>query len=401
MKQFSDLELAIAALPDEDFLVLVDSTKRRRIEDVPAELGKLYETWGILSVEVKESSWPRPKELEVAPAWRFQFGFSVFPPEGPQRSFARRAGVRWSFVLTSSGVGTHEDGGAVEEESVDAVECILREIENLRRGVERIRQESRSAERLVAAGRAASWTGPSIGHLVDSLTQRPAEELAPHVREIVDALLAGGQFSMGVLDILAAAGPEAFRTVAESVYAHEEDRPYVVQLLGKVGDVSPEAIQRYRAAFESEEDDEISEAFEAVKAVASQPAARALVPVLRERLPEWETGQQADAIALLGQLGEPLLPLVEAALEHFDGSDLRALCDGISGLDTSAITPALLTKLRALDPANRGTLEAIEGLVGLGIEDRPWMEAALREHFVPRGGRWQSRAEAVLQRWTR
>ncbi|MBS2018953.1 MAG: hypothetical protein JST00_39165 [Deltaproteobacteria bacterium] len=401
MKTFADLRQAIAALPDSDFAVFVDTSNARPVEGVPPELAKLYATWGMLAIEVKESIWPRPKELEVAPAWRFAFGFKVFPPEGPQRAFLKRASARFFFVLTEAGVGTWQEGEAVEDEPFDAIDCILRQIDDLQRGIERIRLESMSAERLVEAGRAVSWSGPTISAIVSGLEKRPPEELAPHVRELVDALLPGDRFSMAALNMVAAAGPAAYRGVAETILAFEKSRPWVIQLLGKMKDASAPAVARYRAALDgtSDDDDELEQAFIAVKEVATEPAARALVPLIRARLDAWEPEHRASAIALLGHLGEPIVPLVSAALGEIDDDDLGALLCALEGLPVAELAPSLLARLRALDPKSRNALAWIEALVDLAIEDRALMEPILRDHFVSRGGRWQTRAEAILARW--
>lgn len=401
MKTFSDLERAIDALPSSDFSVSIDTSERRAIDDVPAELAKLYAKWGTLTIEVKESIWARPKELDVVPAWRFGFGFEVFPPGGPQRAFLRRAGARSVFVLTAGGVGTWREGEGVEEESFDAIECILRQIDDLNDCVGRIRLESMNADQLVEAGRRLAWRGPGVGPIVDALKGRPGAELEPHVREIVDALVPGEQFTMGALDIVAAAGREAFRAVADTILAHEGSRPWVVELLGKVADTSPAAIARYRDALSSDDDDEVDQGFVAVTRVAHEPASRALVPLLREKLPEWEPRRRASAFALLAQLGEPLSPLVSDALDDFDDDDLGALLRAMNGHAVGELAPRFLARLRAIDPKSRAAMETIEALVALGVEERPYMESVLREHFVTRGGRWQSRAEAILVRWTR
>ncbi len=399
MKTFAELEKAIADLPEADFRVVIDPSNARSVDAVPPELAKLYAKWGSLAIEVNESVWPRPKEFEVLPAWRSAFAFRVFPPEKAHRVFLRRVGAPWSFVLTDTGVATWQEGQDLEPEPVDAIACIGREIDALKQGLDLLRQESMTAELLVDAGRKAQWTGPSIGPLLENLKQRPANELAPHLPELVDALLAGDQFSMGVLDIVAAAGPEAFRTVAESVYAYEGARPYVIELLGKLADASAPAIAIYRSAFEGDDDDEIDHALTAVTAIAATPAAKALLPVLREKVATWEPDPMGIGIALLGHLGEPLAPLVEPVLAGFSGSELGGLLRAMKGLSVADLAPALLAKFQTLDPKDRGTIEAIEGLVGVGIEDRARMESILRDHFIPRGGRWQARSEAVLARW--
>lgn len=399
MKTFAELQKAIADLPDADFRVFIDKTKARSVDGVPPELAKLYATWGMLAVEVNEAIWARPKEFEVHPAWRFQFGFHVFQPEGTQRAFLRRTGTKFLFVLTDTGVATWQEGTDLEDEPHDPIACVLREIDMLKNGLDRIRQDSMNAATLVDAGQKAGWTGPSIGPLLDSLKKQPAAELAPHVRTLVDALLAGGRFSMGVLDILATAGPEAFRTVADSVYAYDGVRPYVIELLGKVSDSSPQAIAIYRKAFEGDDDDEIDQAFTAVKAIAKSPTVRELVPLLHSKLGEWESDRKGSAIALLSHLGEPVIPLVATMIDGSSGSELGGLLRELEGTDVSSLAPALLAKLRSFDPKDRGTIEAVEGLVAVGIEDRATMEPILRDHFVPRGGRWKTRSEAILARW--
>lgn len=397
MGTFSELERAIATLPADEYLVVTDPPSRAEVADVPPELAKLYATFGSLLIEVRPELWPRPKALDVLPSWRFELGFRVFPPQGEERAFLRRTGARWSGVLTPEGVGTWEPDGDLEEEAGDPIDLILREIAALRHGVDRIRKEAMSAAELMAEGRAAKWGEPLVFDILDYLARRPGAELAPHVEELCRELLPRNRHTLALLDLIARAGPETFRRVASQVYAIDDARGYVIELLGKVGDTSPEAIGIYREAFES--GDDLDRAFDAVQQVVRSPDAKPLAKILKKRVDEWEGARQARAIALLAQLGEPFVKRAEAVLGDYDADALAALVSGLVGLPLQKIAPRLLERYRSFDPKDGDTLTAIEALVEAGIEDRATMEPVVRGEFLPRGAYWAERAEALLARW--
>jgi hypothetical protein len=153
MTAFKKLEAKVKALPDSDFSVgmakksaatkeqLATLEKKTGVK-VPPELAKLLSTCGALRVDAKPEVWPRVKEFEVAPAWRFWHGFTVLgagdglPPAFTIESaltkgmlkakllpIVLRQGAKWVGVLGSKGPGTClPDGTEFEPFKGDAID---------------------------------------------------------------------------------------------------------------------------------------------------------------------------------------------------------------------------------------------------------------------------------------
>ena len=88
MASFESLERKIAALPDDTFRVLNSASSRPSESELSAlestisrrfspGLQELLSKWGVLVVEGLPKVWPRPVELDVAPAWRFRYALRV------------------------------------------------------------------------------------------------------------------------------------------------------------------------------------------------------------------------------------------------------------------------------------------------------------------------------------
>src|SRR5438034_1313246 len=84
-----------------------------------------------------------------------------------------------------------------------------------REGVAKLRAASADIDALMETGRKAKWAGPSGSDVVDAVKKQPKEALARHLPELAKTLLPPGTLSMGCLDIIEAAGAEAFPSVAK------------------------------------------------------------------------------------------------------------------------------------------------------------------------------------------
>ncbi len=435
MPTFQDVQDKIAALSDHDFSVgnasrsPATEAEIAEVEAVagqrfPDELRELLRTWGVLIVEVKESVWPRPEAYEVLPAWRFGFGFKVLgvgaglPPAlrvtealTPELRAMRalpliqRHGARFTAVVTEGGMATWAPGDAAPEPLLfDPIEVILDEIAALEQGISRLRAARATVDELMDRGRAVGWRGPAVSDVVDALKLVASDALAPHVKELAGTLLEEGTHSMGCLDVIAASGPAGFRTVADEVYAHEGDRPYLIELLGKVGDVSPRALAIYAEGLESDDGDVFSNTVDAVRANAA--GAQAMHEPAERRL-EGDFDDEEQRYAVIGLLGHLGAESFEAALGGAlgavaDDAAFSALLSGLGGLDlrASPLAPAMLDRARAMAPAAPATFNAIASLVGLGIEDPDAMAPTLLA-MSKKGGNWAKRAAPLLARWGR
>jgi hypothetical protein len=456
MATFEDLERKLAGLSDRVFRISTSSAgpaTEAELSALEAELGaplpaeyrKLLSTWGALVVEVVESVWPRPQPLDVLPSWRFWYGFHVYgvgervPRElsvlgarSPQLRelealpLVKRASAKFLGVLTRSGqVGIWApDGSPIELVRGGVIDMILAEIRELEEGVERLRVGEAGVEELMERGRAARWKGPRASDVVDALKQRPPADLTPHLVELADALLPPGTLSMGCLDIIAAAGKPAFGAVASRVYDHygEGDDAYVIELLGKVEDTSPRAMELYREGLGSEDEDLFDYAMSAVRAIAKEPAARELVSVVEALLDadgedggdaeeeedeedddDEDTGaeRRARLVAALGHLESPAFSSrLIAVLGDVDDEAFSTLCNELKGLAVSAppLRERMLERYRRVERSRPAAFNATLSLIDLGIEEREQMESIVRA-FSSRGGRWAERAEPLLVRW--
>lgn len=438
MGTFRDLQAKIEALPDASFRV-GNSAKRPPTEAelaaLEARLGRplapayreLLAAWGVLIVDVPEGVWPRPVEYEVLPAWRFQYGFQLLgvgaavPPalsiEGARTPeldalgalpFLRRQGVPGLVVSTAKGLASWRPGDPeLEPLEQDEIDWILLEIADLEDGVSKLESASADAATLVAAVRAAGFEGPRASDAIDALKKRPSAELAPFLVELARGMLIeDASQAMGCLDVIAAAGAEAFPAVAELVYEHygRSDDPYVLELLGKVRDVSPRALELYAEGLRSDDDDTREHAVAAVLAVAELEAARALLSTVDELLDDGELEDEAavQLVALGGALGSPrFLKRVSAVIEDAssDADFAKALRAFVkAGADLSSLRSALLARFGEMSPTERDALEAVEALTRLGMVDRAAMRPVV-DHFQARGGNWAKRVEKLLASW--
>lgn len=431
MSTFKKLEAKLKEIPDSDFAVglarksaatreqLADLEKKVGVK-VPKELAALLSTWGALRVDAKTEVWPRVKELEVAPAWRFWHGFTVLgvgeglPPAFTVASalskgmlkakllpFVVRQGAKWVGVVGSQGVGTClPDGTEFEPFKGDAIDFILAEVASLEELIDKQRTKSTGTDELMEQGRKAKWKGPKASDVVDALKERPTEELAPHLEELCKALLPPGQLSMGCLDVIAAAGAKGFERVAKLVYAHFErkDAPYVLELLGKVGDVSPRALELYVEGLESDDDDTRSYA---VKAIA-QVKATALLPKIEKRYGGDfdDADARFEVLGLLGALGSKrFAQFVSESLQHVEDDDgFTSLVGALEGQKVaSPIAKALLTRAKEIEAGTPNQFNAVESLLNAGVKDRAFMEP-IAVAFEARKGLWAPRAKALLER---
>lgn len=438
MGTFQDLQAKIKALPDASFRVVHSAKKpptEAELAALEARLGRplapayreLLAAWGVLIVEVPEQVWPRPVEYEVLPAWRFQYGFQLLgvgaavPPalsiEGARTPeldalgampFLRRQGAPGLVVSTAKGLASWRPGDPeLEPLEQDEIDWILLEIADLEDGVSKLESASADAATLVAAARDAGFEGPRASDAIDALKERPSAELAPFLVELARGfLIEDASQAMGCLDVIAAAGPEAFPAVAELVYEHygRSDDPYVLELLGKVRDVSPRALELYAEGLRSDDDDTREYAIGAVLEVSRLEAARALLSTVDELLDDGELEDEmaTQMIALGGALGSPRFlerasQLVDDASDDADfATALRAFAD--SGADLSSLRGALLARFAEMSPTKRDALEVVEALTKLGMVDQAAMRPVV-DHFLGRGGKWAKRAEELLASW--
>jgi hypothetical protein len=432
MGTFHDLVAKIAALPDASFRVF-HSGKRppseAELASLEARIGRplapayreLLATWGVLFVEVPEEVWPRPVEHEVIPAWRLRYGFKLLgigeslPPalsiEGARTPeldalgalpFLRREGFPGLVVSTPNGLASWRPGHAeLEPLERDEIDWILLEIADLEDGVSKLRSAESDAASLVEAARAAGFEGPGASDALEALEKRPSAELAPHVVELARGFLVeDASQAMGCLDVLAAAGRDAFPAVAEYVYDHygRSDDPYVLELLGRMCDASPRAIELYAEGLRSDDDDTRSYAVKAVHAVAELPLVRTLLGTVDELLDGGEVAGEAklELVTLAGALGSPRFferasaALSGAASDADFAMALRVLSK--SGPELSSLETALLTRFAAMAPSERYALEAVEALAALGMVDLATMQPVVA-NFRARGGNWAKRAD--------
>lgn len=437
---FADVEAAIAALPEDVFRVgrsaaqpateaEVAAIERQLGAPVVPELRELMLRWGALAVEVNEQVWPRVEAMEVVPSWRHWHGFRVLgagaglPAElaiaGAQTRelhahaalpVIRRTGASWLTVMKGGALATWAPGGGLTPLAGTLFDAILAELHALETGVQTLRTtaaaDAAPVAELVARMDAAGWEGAEVGAALDRLKTRTADELLPHVEPLVDGLL-GGPLTMGLLDVLAAAGHAAFLPVADRVYDHfaEDDAESVIELLGALHDVSPRALALYREGLEHDDEDVQTRTVDVLRALAALPAVWSLLPAVEARLDGAfdDADHRHGTLALAGILGiKDFAVRVEAALAEVESDeDFASLVTALHGLapTVASLAPRLLARFREMDPTEWPTLAAIEGLVELGIEDRDAMSAVVREHFLGRGAQWTPRAQALLARW--
>lgn len=436
MATFAALEQAIASLPDGVFRVS-HSAKRppteAELSQLEGALGRplqpghreLLARWGVLIVEVSPEVWPRPKAFEVLPAWRFQYGVQVLgvgaalPPELTIESarsaaldalgavpFMRRTGVPWLTVSTAQGIGTWQVGDvAIESATGDELDRILFELRQLQDGVSELKAQAAGAETLMEQLRAAGWKGPHVGTALEALVKQPPAELRPHLRELAAALLVeDASNAMGCLDVIAVAGRDAFPAVADAVYAHfgRSDDPYVLELLGQVGDVSPRALELYGEGLGSDDDDVLEKAIEAIAAVSSEAVARQLLPAIEARLDGADGDSRFALIALLPRFESPRFTVEVTATLGATDDDFASLLGALAG-QAEAVRPlgaSLLERYRRMNVNEIAAFNAMTELLSLGLEDRSVMEPVAKA-FHARGGKWAGRADTVLQRLAR
>jgi hypothetical protein len=433
MATLADLERTIQALPDDAFRVFTSSKNpptETELADLEQKLGKklpngLREVllrYGVLVVEVIDEVWPRMKEFDVGPAWRFQYavrvlgaGPAVPPPlrledamtkalaDADAVPYFQRVGARWVGAFTSEAVGTFAEDEGFEEANGDAVDLVLREIAALEEGVARLRVSTASIEELMKTGRDAKWEGPKASDVVDALKKQNAAAIAPHLKELCDVLLPPGHLSMGCLDIVEAAGAEAFPSVAEQIYAHmgEGDDPYVIALLAHLKISAPRAMTILRDALASDDEDTVEAALDALGAV-DRSAATEAIPAIEARIDTFEGDALAAAIGLLGKLGAKRFEaLASNAIDEADDDTFTSLLRALEGVDLakSTLTAKITARYATLAPDERATLEAIEAFVDLGLDDPKTMRPIVEKHWKTRGGLWEKRADALIERW--
>ncbi len=429
MTPLAELERALTDLPDDCYRVGMSRQRPATEAEVaaleatlgwplPPELRALYLAWGALIVDVAEDVWPRPRDLDVLPAWRFDPGVVVLGPGANLPStlavaaartdeMAARGELPWlrrpgglTVVLTAAGSAVVERDGAREPWDADPIAILLDELARLAEGVATLRLPTRSTADLVADGAAAGWTGPGASRVLDALVQRPRDELAAVAPALIPALT-GTTHVMGALDVIAAAGPAGFAAVADVVYGlvDGDDRAYVIELLGKVGAAEPRAIAAYRAGLADEDDDVVEHALGAVRAIAACPEAAALADAVRTIATDHADGERRhQALGTLGHLGAPAFPaLALAALDGLADDELADLLGELADLAATAapLLPALLERARTVSADGWAGLAVVEALLRLGARDPTWM-TPLAQRYEARGSRWTPRARAVL-----
>lgn len=172
----------------------------------------------------------------------------------------------------------------------------------------------------------------------------------------------------------------------------------MIELLGKLGDVSPGALALYRAGLVSEENDVFKKTAEAILALSALPAIRSLLPDVEA---VEHSKREPVVIGLLGHLGSEQFERRARAAIAADDLGFGALVQALRRLPAVAapLGPELLARLRMTAPETPASFNAIEVLCAIDIEDRSYMEPIVRS-FVSRGGGWTKRAEALLARWS-
>lgn len=430
MATLADLERALTALPDDSYRVGMSRQRPATEAEVaaleatlgwplPPELRALYLAWGALIIDVAEEVWPRPRELDVLPAWRFDPGVVVLGPGAslpPALTIAAartdemvaRGELPWlrrpgglTVGLTATGSAVVERDGAREPWTDEPIAIVLDELRRLADGVATLRLPSRATADLVADGAAAGWTGPAASRVLDALVKRPADELVAAAPALIPALT-GTTHVMGALDVIAAAGPAGLAAVADVIYelVGGDDRAYVLELLGKVGAAEPRAIAAYRAGLTDDDDDVVEHALDAVCAIAAHAEAAALTDAVAAVASDHADAERRyQALGALGRLGAPgFVALVEAALDDLDDDDaLAELLGEIDDVGPAAapLVPRLLERARGVSADGWAGLAVVEALLRLGARDAAWM-APLAQRYEARGGLWAPRARAVL-----
>lgn len=429
MASLAALEKKLRDLPDDTFQVFtasrtpptedeIDAIATKTGIAVPKALRAFLLRYGVLVVEVKADVWPRPKEFDVGPAWQFQYGVRVLgagkkvPKELRIESaitaattkagvvpYFRRIGAPWLGVFGKKAVGTWAPDG-FEADTGDAIDAILREIGALEEGVARLRAGSADVDGLMAMGRKAKWRGPKGSDVVEALKKQPPKALAPHLPELAKTLLPPGTLSMGCLDVIEAAGRDAFPTVAKMVYAHwgKSDDPYVLALLGNLGITDKGALSLYEKGLKSDDDDTVEAAIAAIRAIDPKVGAT-LVGVVEARVKKLEDDARSEAIGLLGHLGsKQFAPLVLDGVKKLDDEGFASLLGGIRRAPASALkklAPALAARFAKMDPNESDALEAAESLTEMGLGD-PKTIRPIAQHFAKRGGMWAERAKKLF-----
>jgi len=429
MATLAELERALTDLPDDSYRVGMSRQRPATEAEVaaleatlgwplPPDLRALYRAWGALIVEAKEEVWPRPRELDVLPAWRFDPGLVVLGPGAnlpPALTIAaarsaemtahgelpwlRRTGGL-TIVLTATGSAVIERDGTREPWTAAPIAIILDELQRLAEGVATLRLPLRSTAELVADGAAASWTGPTATRVLDALPQRPAAELVALAPALIPALT-GATHVMGALDVIAAAGPAGLAAVADVIYGlgAGRHRGYVLELLGKVGAAEPRALAAYRAGLADDDDEVVEHALDAIAAIAAHPEATALIDaVAAVATSHGEVERRHQALGVLGHLGDPALPgLVTAALDDLTDDELADLLGELADVPAAIapVLPALVARARTATADGWAGLAIVEALLRLGARDASWM-APLARQYQARGAGWATRAQAVL-----
>lgn len=431
MATLAALEKKIEDLPDDAFQVFtasktpptedeVDAIEAKTGIAVPKALRAFLLRYGVLVVEVKPEVWPRPKEFDVLPAWQFEYGVRVLGagknvPEELRIEAAvtdatkkaavvpyfQRIGAKWLGVFGEKVVGTWAADGFEADEG-DVIDAMLREIAALENGVARLRAGSADIEALMEIGRNAKWQGPKASDVVDALKKQPKEALAPRLPELAKTLLPAGTFSMGCLDIIQAAGAEAFPSVAEMVYAHDGDAPYVLALLEALKISDEKAIALYRTGLESNDDDTVEAAIAAIGALGPKLGVP-LLGAVEARVDTLEDDSaRSKLIGLLGQLGSrQFAPLVLEAVEKLDDGGFTALLRAIRGAPKSELEKlraSLEARFAKIAPTDRQALEGVEALTAMGFGDPKTMRP-IAETFEKKGGRWADRAKKLFAAW--
>jgi hypothetical protein len=432
MGTLASLEEKLAALPDDTFRVFTASKEPTTETELaaldvetgiplPRALHALLLRYGALAIEVKEEVWPRPKEFHVGPAWQFQYGVRVFgagkglpqelritssiTAETKQAAvvpYFKRIGAPWLGVFTKKVVGTWAHD-AFEADNGDAIDAILREIDALEDGVAKLRAEKADIETLMRTGRSLKWQAPKAGDVVDALKKQPPAALAPHLPELAKALLPPGTLSMGCLDVIEAAGAEAFPAVAKQVYAHwgKGDDPYILALLGKLKIIDTKALATYEKGLKNDGDDTVEGALTAIGGLEPK-VGTTFIALLEAQVKRLEGDNLCQALGLLGQLGsQKFEALVLSAMKEMDDDDFASLVLAFEKVPKGSVAKlraALTARFAAMDPAGPMTLGAIEGLTEAGLGDAKTMRPIIETYFLNRGPMWAERSRKVLGR---
>lgn len=389
---------------------------------------KLLQSWGAFTLQVKEEVWPRPKEFDVLPVWRFWFGIEVLglgelPPvlsmesalaenhdlPSGARPFLRRIGAGFLAIETATEVGrwTPQDGD-LELFEGGVIDLILEEIAVLEEFVDRLREEQASVDELLELGAASGFRGPDSYRLVKAIEAKAADELAAQLARIVEATMPDNTIT--TLSIIQKAGPDAYPGVADRVHAvfeggDEFDRQYAIACMGAMKDTSERAIACYTLALSDDNETLFSYALDAISEVREHPEVRNLAGIVAEAFDSRDFDDEevrSKALGSLGRLGrditEPLAGMIAAATDDEAFSVLVSYLTGVSLAPTSH--DALLNRYHALaeDCESWVRLEVVEALVQHGIEERETMAEFLRSELAG-SEHGAERARAILDRW--